>query len=96
VRVISGSPSSATTRGDVAALVDRARHNDGAAFRELFQAHVVGVHRIVYRLVGQVPDLDDLVQTVFVCMDAKDCCGGRCNAGADGISRVSVRPTAVG
>jgi len=66
VRVISGSPSSATTRGAVAALVDRARHNDDAAFRELFQAHVTGVHRIVYRLVGPVPDLDDLVQTVFV------------------------------
>ena len=66
VRVISGSSSNAAGGGDDAALVDRARHNDGAAFRELFQAHVGGVHRIVYRMVGPVPDLDDLVQTVFV------------------------------
>jgi RNA polymerase sigma-70 factor (ECF subfamily) len=68
VRVVSGpSPSSsAVAPGDVAALVDRARNKDGAAFRELFQTHVSGVHRIVYRMVGPVPDLDDLVQTVFV------------------------------
>ena len=71
VRVISG-PSSSETEGsdvaalDVTALIDRARHNDGAAFRALFQGHVGGVHRIVYRMVGPVPDLDDLVQTVFV------------------------------
>ena len=67
VGVLSG-PSSASpvAPGEVAALVDRARNNDGAAFRGLFQAHVAGVHRIVYRLVGPVPDLDDLVQTVFV------------------------------
>jgi RNA polymerase sigma-70 factor (ECF subfamily) len=66
VRVISGPASSAAGGRDVTALVDRARHNDGAAFRELFQAHVAGVHRIVYRMVGPAPDLDDLVQTVFV------------------------------
>jgi RNA polymerase sigma-70 factor (ECF subfamily) len=66
VRVISGPSSSAAAGRDVTALVDRARHNDGAAFRELFQAHVGGVHRIVYRMVGPAPDLDDLVQTVFV------------------------------
>lgn len=51
---------------EVAALVDRARRNDAAAYRELFHSHVAGVHRIVYRLVGPSADLDDLVQTVFV------------------------------
>ena len=48
------------------ALVERARQNDSAAFRALFQAHVGGVHRIVYRMVGPASDLDDMVQTVFV------------------------------
>jgi RNA polymerase sigma-70 factor (ECF subfamily) len=52
--------------GEVAALVERARRRDDDAFRELFRAHLEGVHRIVYRLVGPSPDLDDMVQTVFV------------------------------
>jgi RNA polymerase sigma-70 factor (ECF subfamily) len=63
---MSGHPSSVVAPGEVAALVDRARANDPAAFRDLFQGHVAGVHRIVYRLVGPASDLDDLVQTVFV------------------------------
>ena len=63
---MSGPSERDVAPGEVAALVERARHNDGAAFRALFQAHVGGVHRIVYRLVGPASDLDDLVQTVFV------------------------------
>jgi RNA polymerase sigma-70 factor (ECF subfamily) len=51
---------------DVAALVERARARDGAAFRELFRLHVGRVHRLVYRLVGPAADIEDLVQTVFV------------------------------
>jgi len=51
---------------EVAALVDRARGHDGAAFRELFRTHLPAVHRVVHRLVGPGPDVDDLVQTVFV------------------------------
>src|SRR5262245_932374 len=50
----------------VAALVDRARRRDPAAFRELFQAHVGAVHRVVRRMVGTRPDVEDLVQTAFV------------------------------
>jgi RNA polymerase sigma-70 factor (ECF subfamily) len=50
----------------VAALVDRARRRDPAAFRELFQAHVGAVHRVVRRMVGARPDVEDLVQTAFV------------------------------
>jgi RNA polymerase sigma-70 factor (ECF subfamily) len=64
VRIAPGSTRPAA--GDVAALVERARHRDGAAFRELFRVHLDGVHRVVYRLVGSGPDVDDLVQTVFV------------------------------
>jgi RNA polymerase sigma-70 factor (ECF subfamily) len=50
----------------VAALVDRARRRDPAAFRDLFQAHVGSVHRVVRRMVGPNGDVEDLVQTAFV------------------------------
>jgi RNA polymerase sigma-70 factor (ECF subfamily) len=51
---------------EVAALIERARRGEPAAFRELFRLHVGRVHRIVYRLVGRSADADDLVQTVFI------------------------------
>jgi RNA polymerase sigma-70 factor (ECF subfamily) len=51
---------------EVAALVDRARRRDPDAFRDLFHAHVGAVHRVVRRMVGARPDVDDLVQTAFV------------------------------
>jgi RNA polymerase sigma-70 factor (ECF subfamily) len=50
----------------VAALVDRARRRDPAAFRDLFQTHVGAVHRVVRRMVGPRADVEDLVQTAFV------------------------------
>ena len=50
----------------IAALVDRARRRDPAAFRDLFQAHVGSVHRVVRRMVGARADVEDLVQTAFV------------------------------
>jgi RNA polymerase sigma-70 factor, ECF subfamily len=50
----------------VAALVDRARRRDPAAFRDLFQAHIGAVHRVVRRMVGPRADVEDLVQTAFV------------------------------
>jgi len=51
---------------EVAAWVERARHGDAEAFRQLFHAHVVQVHRVVRRMVGARPEVDDLVQTTFV------------------------------
>lgn len=51
---------------DVAALVDRARHRDPAAFRELFRANLGFVHRVVTRIYGPSPEVEDLVQTAFV------------------------------
>ncbi len=50
----------------VAALVDRARHRDPAAFRDLFHAHVGSVQRVVRRMIGPRPEVEDLVQTAFV------------------------------
>jgi RNA polymerase sigma-70 factor (ECF subfamily) len=51
---------------EVAALVDRARRRDPDAFRHLFHSHVGAVHRVVRRMVGARPDVEDLVQTTFV------------------------------
>lgn len=51
---------------DLSALVDRARRQDAAAFRELFQRHVRGIHRVVTRIYGPSPDVEDIVQTAFV------------------------------
>ena len=51
---------------EVAALVDRARRRDPDAFRHLFHSHAVAVHRVVRRMVGARPDVEDLVQTTFV------------------------------
>jgi len=50
---------------EMPALVERARRRDPEAFRALFQAHVAAVHRVVRRMVGARPDVDDLVQTAF-------------------------------
>jgi len=51
---------------EVAALVERARQRDPEAFRRLFHAHLGTVHRVVRRMVGARPEVDDLVQTAFV------------------------------
>jgi len=51
---------------EVAALLERARQRDHGAFRELFRAHVRGVHRVVRRIAGPRADIEDLVQTTFV------------------------------
>ena len=58
-------PSRPPTPG-LTALVDRARRRDPEAFRDLFQANVGTIHRVVRRMVGARPDVDDLVQTAFV------------------------------
>ena len=51
---------------EVAALLERARQRDHTAFRELFRAHVQGVHRVIRRIAGPRVDIEDLVQTTFV------------------------------
>ncbi len=51
---------------EVTALVVQARQGEPAAFRELFRLHHEGVRRLVHRLAGPGPDLDDFIQVVFV------------------------------
>ena len=51
---------------DVSALVERARRRDPAAFRELFRSNLSFVHRVVCRIYGSGPEVEDLVQTAFV------------------------------
>jgi RNA polymerase sigma factor (sigma-70 family) len=58
--------SDRTSDLDVAALIERARAGQADAYQALFRLHVARVHRLVHRLAGASPDLDDLVQTVFV------------------------------
>jgi RNA polymerase sigma-70 factor, ECF subfamily len=60
------SDASPPVAGDVSALVERARRQDAAAFRELFQRHVRAVHRVATRIYGPHPDVEDIVQTSFV------------------------------
>ena len=64
VRAVSDASPSAVP--DVTALVDRARRRDPAAFRELFRSYVGLVHRVVRRLAGPGPDVEDFVQAAFV------------------------------
>ena len=49
-----------------AQLLDRCRAGDGAAWRELYDAHVEFVSRTARRLGAPSADLDDVVQETFV------------------------------
>ena len=60
------SDASPSAGQDVTALVDRARRRDPAAFRELFRCYLGLVHRVVRRLAGPGPDVEDFVQSAFV------------------------------
>jgi RNA polymerase sigma-70 factor (ECF subfamily) len=46
-------------------LVARCQAGDRGAFRELFQKHRSNVARLVQRMLGPSPDLEDVVQEVF-------------------------------
>lgn len=47
-------------------LVHRCQEGDQEAFRELFNEFATGVHRHLSLLIGPGPDVDDLVQLVFL------------------------------
>lgn len=47
-------------------LVARCQQGDKTAFRDLFERHRADVARIVYRMLGPVPDVDDVIQDVFI------------------------------
>lgn len=51
---------------DEAATIQKAAGGDADAFRLLFLRHRVDVQRLVFRMVGARPDLDDIVQEVFI------------------------------
>ena len=48
------------------ALIARAREGDTSAFKQLFRRHQGTVSRIVYRMIGPSPDVEDVVQDVFL------------------------------
>jgi RNA polymerase sigma-70 factor (ECF subfamily) len=48
------------------ALIERALGGDAGAFREIFVQHRGDVARLVYRMLGPSPDVDDVVQDVFL------------------------------
>ncbi|MCK9461095.1 MAG: RNA polymerase sigma factor [Proteobacteria bacterium] len=50
----------------IADVVARCKHGDTAAFRELYDRHVSGVHRHLKLLIGPNEDVDDLIQLVFL------------------------------
>jgi RNA polymerase sigma-70 factor, ECF subfamily len=49
-----------------AALVERARQADEAAFAALYRRHARYLAGIVYRLMGDAADLDDIIQETFL------------------------------
>ena len=49
-----------------ASLIARAQEGDPAAFKEIFARHRGDVSRIVYRMIGPSPDVEDVVQDVFL------------------------------
>lgn len=57
---------SAVVGDDIDALVQRVQRGDRRAFGELFRRHVQQVTGIAYRMLGRSPDLDDVVQEVFL------------------------------
>jgi RNA polymerase sigma-70 factor, ECF subfamily len=51
---------------DDALLVERAKRDDEAAFRAIYARHSHYIAGVVYRLLGNDADLDDVVQDTFV------------------------------
>lgn len=47
-------------------LVHRCQQGDKTAFHELFHRHRADVARIVFRMLGPVPEVEDVIQDVFV------------------------------
>jgi RNA polymerase sigma-70 factor, ECF subfamily len=60
------APPARTDRDVDDAIVARHRGGDPAAFGELYRRHVDAIYRRLTRLVGPVPERDDLTQDVFL------------------------------
>lgn len=67
----AGSPGSAGS-GDAAAadaaLIARHRAGDPEAFPAIYRNHVAAVHRRLTRILGPIPEREDLVQDVFLAL----------------------------
>ncbi len=61
-----GTLAGASAAVDDAALVERAQRDDDAAFRAIYARHCHYIAGVVYRLLGDDADLDDVVQETFV------------------------------
>lgn len=59
-------PKKLTKADKTRILVERCQAGDQVAFRELFDEYVAGVHRHLSLLIGPGPDIDDLLQLVFL------------------------------
>jgi RNA polymerase sigma-70 factor (ECF subfamily) len=66
VEALVGAPARVTRMDPARALIDRALAGDAGAFREIFLQHRGDVSRLVYRMLGPSPDVDDVVQDVFL------------------------------
>ena len=53
---------------DDGVLIEAARAGDGEAFSRLFRRHADAVRTRLTRLIGPVPERDDLVQNVFIAL----------------------------
>jgi RNA polymerase sigma-70 factor (ECF subfamily) len=61
-----GTLAGASASMDDALLVERARRDDDSAFRTLYARHCHYIAGVVYRLLGDDAELDDVVQETFV------------------------------
>ena len=61
-----GLTEPAQSAGAEAALVQACRDGDPRALERFYRAHVDRVTRVIGRLVGPTPDLEDLVQATFI------------------------------
>lgn len=62
----SGGTKVLMVNEDVEPLVQLAQRGDMAAFSQLFRKHSSLVTALVYRMLGRSPDIEDVVQEVFI------------------------------
>src|SRR5690349_9284115 len=69
--VLLGATPPRTAAADAAADLDRvARHlaEDPEAFAEIYRAHAAAVYRRLTRILGPIPEREDLAQDVFLAL----------------------------
>jgi RNA polymerase sigma-70 factor (ECF subfamily) len=57
-----------TVTNSDAALLERLRSGDSTAFEELFLRHYAGVYRVLYGVVGNAQEAEDLAQETFTAL----------------------------